>query len=48
MRDIIICIIGIIGFVACGIIENAMWEHDREKALGYELEPHWGEGEHDD
>lgn len=37
MRDIIICIIGIIGLIACKIIENSMWEHDREKAFGYEL-----------
>lgn len=41
MTDIIIFIIGIIGFMVCEIIENAMWEHDREKALGYELKHYW-------
>ena len=33
----IIIIIGIIGSLVCKIIENSMWEHDREKALGYEF-----------
>ena len=37
MRDITICIIGIIGWFVCSIIENAMWEHDREKALDYDF-----------
>lgn len=34
MIDIIVCIImGIVGLVICEIIENIMWEHDRDKAL---------------
>ena len=45
MTYIIICIIGIIGFIVCGIIENAMWEHDREKAFCYELKPYLKECE---
>ena len=45
MTYIIICIIGIIGFMACEIIENAMWEHDREKTFGYEFKPYWEEGD---
>ena len=38
MIYIIICILGIIGILVCRTIENSMWEHDREKALGYEFE----------
>ena len=38
MTDIIICVFIFIGILFCGIIENIMWEHDREKAFGYELE----------
>ena len=42
MIDIVICIFGIAGVFACRIIENIMWEHDREKALGYEFERYCG------
>lgn len=42
MVYIIICIIGIIGFIACEIIEDIMWECDREKAFGYELKRYCG------
>lgn len=38
MIDIVICIFGIAGVFACRIIENIMWECDREKALGYGFE----------
>ena len=32
-----IFIICIIGLIVCEILENVLWEKDREKALGYEL-----------
>jgi hypothetical protein len=51
MIDIVICILGIIGILVCRIIENVMWEYDREKALGYEFKRYCGakmkEGEQD-
>lgn len=42
MIDIAICFLGIVGIIACRIIENIMREHDREKALGYEFERYCG------
>lgn len=42
MIDIAICILGIVGVLSCRIIENAMWDHEREKALSYELERYCG------
>ena len=36
MIDIVVCILGIIGILVCRVIENVMWEHDYEKALGFE------------
>ena len=42
MIDIAICVFGVLGVLACRIIENIMWELDREKALGYEFEHYLG------
>lgn len=33
-----ILIICIIGLIVCEILENVLWEKDREKALGYGFE----------
>ena len=44
MIDVAICILGIIGLFVCKVIENAMWDHEREKAMGYELEHYCGAG----
>ena len=42
MIDIAICILGIIGLFVCRVIENAMWDHEREKVMGYELKYYCG------
>ena len=38
MTDITICVLGVLGILACRIIEYSMWEHDRDKALGCDFE----------
>ena len=34
MKDIAIIVLALIGLKICTIVENVMWECDRDKALG--------------